>query len=282
MKRTEKYFLTIHDELFSDLIVPSKLEKLNHRKANASFIEDNSLFTTHELILLIILFDFKLKYPDNSISLSYIHQRYRNKRIGKTYVMSKADLDAYKIALNGLQTKMIMLKTNNTRYRFHQDHKEINNQSIFDITEINSKSNGDLIFKYSFKEYGEIISKSRRYSNMLPIDILRIPYKQIMKLYIALYISRLIFINRKKKKLEFTITIDSIMKNIRIHNVKGEDVGINLYQLVNSQDIRKYSKSKLFNIYLNEVLEMIKLKEEIHDYRLSTENGQKCQIIIKK
>ena len=116
---------------------------------------------------------------------------------------------------------------------------------------------------------------------MLPISILRIPYKQVMKLYIAMYISRLVFINRRKGKRDFVITIESIMKNVRIHNADGTDAGKNLYELMNNKDLSKYSKLKLFNTYLNDVLEMLKLKGSIYDYDMSLEDGWKCHIDIK-
>ena len=51
-----------------------------------------------------------------------------------------------------------------------------------------------------------------------------------MKLYIGIYISRLIFINRRKQRNEIVVTIDSIMKHIRLHDSSGVDSGKNLYE----------------------------------------------------
>lgn len=284
MKDKERYLFTVHDELFYDLVVPYGPLKPRERRAEVSLTNGTQMFTVHELILWTILVDFKLKNPcsDYAISLSYIHKKYRGKRTGKTEVMSKSDLEAYMKALNGLQRKRINLKTGNTRPRYHQNHKEINNGRIFKITNITGRPNGDLMFEYTLGEYGEIISKCKRYSDMLPINILSIPYKQNMKLYIAMYISRLVFINRRKNKKDFVITIESIMRNIRIHNADGTDAGKNLYELMNEQNLSKYSKLKLFNSYLTEVLEMLKLKSSIYDYDMSLEDGWKCHIDLKK
>ena len=283
MKDKERYFFTVHDELFYDLVVPYGPLKPKERRAEVSFTSGTQLFTVHELILWTILVDFRIKYPctDYAISLSYIHKKFRGKRTGKTEVMSKSDLDAYIRALNGLQRKRINLKTGNTRPRYHQNHKEINNGRIFKIMNISGKENGDLTFEYTLGNYGEIIYQCKRYSDMLPISILRIPYKQVMKLYIAMYISRLVFINRRKGKRDFVITIESIMKNVRIHNADGTDAGKNLYELMNNKDLSKYSKLKLFNTYLHDVLEMLKLKGSIYDYDMSLEDGWKCHIDIK-
>ena len=96
-----------------------------------------------------------------------------------------------------------------------------------------------------------------------------------------MYISRLVFINRRKGKRDVVITIESIMKNVRIHNADGTDAGKNLYELMNNKDLSKYSKLKLFNTYLNDVLEMLKLKGSIYDYDMSLEDGWKCHIDIK-
>lgn len=283
MKDKERYFFTVHDELFYDLVVPYEPLKPKERRAEVSFTSSTQLFTIHELILWTILIDFRIKHPctDYSISLSYIHKKYRGKRTGKTEVMSKSDLDAYISALNGLQRKRINLKTGRTRLRYHQNNKEINNGRIFKITNITGKENGDLAFEYTLGNYGEIIYQCKRYSDMLPMSILKIPYKQIMKLYIAMYISRLIFINRRRGKSDFVITIESIMKNIRIHNADGIDTGINLYELMNEKNLSKYSKLKLFNTYLNDVLEMLKLKGSINNYDMSLEDGWKCHIDLK-
>lgn len=283
MKDKQRYFFTVHDELFFDLIVPDESLKTKEKKAKVALTNKTQMFTVHELILWTILVDFKLKNPSNcfAISLSYIHKKYREKRTGKTEVMSKSDLDAYMNALNGLQRKRINLKISNTRVRYHLNHKEITNGRIFKITNITGKQNGDLIFEYTLGEYGEIISKSKRYSDMLPIDILKIPYKQNMKLYIAMYIARLVFINKKRNLNEFIITTESIMKKIRLHDSNGIDIGKTLYELTKENNITKYSKLKLFNNYLNDVLEMLKKNGAIYNYDASLEDGRKCHIDLK-
>lgn len=284
MKNKESYFYMVHDELFYDLVVPYNPLRKTKRKAEVSFTDKTSMFTVHELILWIILVDFRLKNPspDFAISLSYIHKQYRGKRIGKTEVMSNSDFQAYIDALNGLQAKRINLKTGNTRGRYGQSNKEIENGRIFRIRGITGTENGDILFEYTLGQYGEIISQCKRYSDMLPISLVKIPYKQNMKLYIAMYISRLIFINKKRKVKDFVITIESIMRNVRLHDTKGVDIDKNLYNLMNENDIRKYAKSNLFNKYLVEVLEMLKNKGSIYDYNTSLEDGLKCHIDIKK
>lgn len=284
MKDKERYLLTVHDELFCDLIVPYDTTKTLERKSRIDLTANSSLFTIHEFILWIILVDFKLKNPSINypISLSYIHKKYRGKRVGKTEVMSQSDLDAYKRALNGLQRKRINMNTGKGRLRYKQNNIEVNNGRIFKITNITEKSNGDLVFEYTLGNYGEVIRKCKRYSDMLPINILKTSYKQNMKLYIGIYISRLIFINRRKQRNEIVVTIDSIMKHIRLHDSSGVDSGKNLYELMNEDHISKYSKLKLFNSYLIEVLEMLKFNSTIYDYDMSLADGWKCQINLKK
>lgn len=284
MKDKERNFYMVHDELFYDLVIPYKPLRKIERKSEVSFTNRASMFTVHELILWIILVDFRIKnpFPDFAISLSYIHKQYRKKRIGKTEVMSESDRQAYINALNGLQKKRINLKTGNTRKYYGQSNKEINNGRIFKIMNITADENGDLLFEYTLGQYGEIILKSKRYSDMLPISLLKIPYKQNMKLYIAMYISKLIFINKRKKLKEFTIITENIMRNVRLHNATGIDIGKSLYNLMRERDISKYAKLNLFNKYLIEVLEMLKDKGSIYGYDTSLEDGYKCHIDIKK
>lgn len=280
MKNKEKTFYTIHDELFCNLVVPTKRKK--GAKSSAEFVHVKDKLSVHELILLMILIDYRIKYnQEMAISLSYIHKMYRGKRVGKTEVMSEKDLVAYKRALNGLQSKRICVLTGNTRTRYHQNNKEFHNIKIFKITSIDELRNGDLIFEYTLGEYGEILIESKRYSNILPIRLLKTPYKQYMKIYIALYISKILFISSKRRNKTVLISKESIMKNIRLHDSNGKCSDKTLYELMNEDDLSKYSKLKLFNIYLNEVLEDMKVNDSIISYDLSVSDDTKCQIVLK-
>ncbi len=284
MKKKENYMLMVHDELFNDLVAPVEQDNKKGKKSKVELTKNSSMFTVHELFLLAILIDYRLKNPEpeTPIALSYIHKRYRGKRIGKTRVMSESDLNAYVEALNGLQMKKVNLYIGKTRSKYHLSNKEVRYGRLFTITSISRMENGDYVFTYDLGNYGEILSLSKRYSDMVPIDIIKIPYKQNIKLYIAMYISRLIFINKRMGKKEFTVTTESIMKRIRIHDKDGNDMGTNLYRLMSEKNLSKYSKERLFWSYLLVVLELLKVKGSIYDYSLPEEHGWKCHIVIKK
>ena len=132
---------------------------------------------------------------------------------------------------------------------------------------------------------------SKRFSDILPIDIIRLPYKQISVLYIGLYLSRLIFINRRKKKTQFNVTIKSIMNNIMLHKVNGDNTGITLLSKLQQSIPNKYSYICNFRNHLEMVLRMLTenksiasyevLPLEIKDMNISNYEKLKLQIDIK-
>jgi hypothetical protein len=290
MVRKEKTLYVFHDELFYELINP---QSSNRKKKLSTNIEINNDFSTHEIMLLVILLDHYIKCGGlgTSLSLSYIHSKYRNKRVGKNKVMSNKELMAYHTALEDLQKKKISLSIGNTRKRYKLNNTRISSIRLFNISNYSFNSNGDFVFEYNFGKYGETLIKSKRYSNNVPIDMVKVSFQQIEIVYLFLYLSRLIFINKRKLHSEKEVMLETIFKQIKIHDKQGNNTQISLYGLINGNYPTKYVSIRQFQTHLLYVLEMFKKMGTIRDYRmypidikdLSIKNYQstKLQIIIK-
>lgn len=250
----EKVLYIFHDELFCDLVMPYDIKK--KKKTSVKILGKNQTFTSHELFLIIILLDHYKKYGsiDCSLTFSHIHKNYRNKRTGRTIVMSEDELKIYKEAINSLQHKKIELEIKNTRKKYGVNNTYISDFRLLIITAYTESDNGDISFNYTFSQYGQILLDSKRYSDILPIELLHISYQQVMLLYIGIYLSRLIFINQRKKQSDFMINISSIMKHIKIHDKKGKDIGKTLYEILKEDISNKYTYINTFKKDLEKVL----------------------------
>lgn len=226
------------------------------------------------------------------IALSYIHKNYRNKRTGRKIVMNKKDWLSYIKALNDLQNKNVNLIIGNVRKRYGMNKSKINNKPILVIKNMNYMENGDISISYDLGKLGEIILKSKRYSTNVPIDIIRKPYQQVMLIYLSMYISRLVYINSRKRNTYFNVKLTSILDNIIIHNKKGYSIGISLKTALNTNITNKYTYLEEFKRNLIYVLELLKkcgviygfitYPEDINNISIRNYEIYKLQLQVKK
>ena len=291
MIKREKIIYTYHDELFHNLIIPNDVDKMN--KTSIKLLGNQQLLSAQEIFMLMILLDHytKAKGVEVPITIKQIHIDYRNRRMGKEQSIPKPDYKSYVIALNSLKKRFISfnivrkIKLMHSGISKHKCRKLIN---IFHT----KQPHGNTILEYSLGEFGDILLLSRRYSDILPVEIIRLPYKQISALYIGLYLARLIFINRRKKQKQFNVSINSIMKNIMLHQVNGDNTGITLASKLKEHIPNKYTYIDNFRKHLKMVLKMLEenksissfemLPINIDDMNISNYETLKLQINIKK
>lgn len=289
MKReTEMY--VFHDELFYKLIVPYT-DKKETKGSKVELVGGDKSFSTHEISMLLILLDHYIKNKGLSIpiTLKKIHKCYRNKRTGKKDIMSYSNKAAYSNALRRLQEKKINVEINNKRKRYKVNNKNIYGQRLLKITDWKSLSDGDFQFEYSFGDYGNILLKSKRYSNNVPIEMIHASYQQITFVYIMLYLSRLIFINRRKLIPNINITIDGLMKRIIQHDKNGNSTRKSLSDVLEQDVKNKYIYLKIFKKHLKMVLRLFEDNGIISSYKfniikdldeLNIKNYKNCKLKI--
>lgn len=290
MVKRECILNTCHDELFYHLIIP-KVENQND-KTSIKLVGTEKLFSAQEIFMLMIILDHYKKTDALGVPLTFkfIQTSYRNRRLGKEHSIPKPDYRNFAKAINGLKNKWISLEIKNTRRRYHINNSKYSSRRLININ-FTKGVRGNVIFDYGLGEYGNVLMVSKRFSDILPIDIIRLPYKQVSALYIGLYLSRLIFINRRKKKTQFNVTIKSIMKNIMLHTVNGDNTGITLLSKLEQSIPNKYSYICNFRNHLEMVLKMLienksiasyeVLPLDIEDMNISNYEKLKLQINIK-
>lgn len=288
MIKKEKILYAYHDELFYNLIIPKA--NTNNDKTSIKLLRNNKLFSAQEVFMLMIILDHLKKTNGIGVPLDfkYIHTSYRNRRLGKKQSVPKPDYKNYVRALNRLNKKWISLKIKNARKRYHINNSSgLNYKKLININYTEGIM-GNITFDYSLGELGNILLVSKRFSDILPIDVIRLSYKQISVLYIALYLSRLVFINRRKKKAEFNVTIKSIMQNIMLHKVNGDNTGMTLLSKLEQNIPNKYSYINNFKKHLEMVLKMLVDNKNIKSYELiplnikdmNITNFEKCKLQI--
>lgn len=290
IKNKEQILYAFHDELLHDLVMYGKSSESNNKNINVQIESECKTFTTHEVFLLMILLDYYIKNgaEPQFITLSYIHKAYRDKRTGKKNVMSQTDLSAYIKAIDQLRLKKVSVDIKNVRRKYKVNNTHICNKRLLNLREYMRLPNGDIIFSYDFGEFGDILVKSKRYSNNIPIDIVRCSYQQITMLYIMMYLSKLIYINQKKTVNDFKLMFTSIMKHIKVHAKDGSNTNQNLLEILGTKIMNKYNYLTIFKQHLINVLDMLLENGTIKDYaihpnidELTIKNYEKYKLQIK-
>lgn len=287
--KKEQVFYTFHDELFYQLALPKT--KVKEGGASLKLTNESELLTTQELFLIMILLDHYKKNDGLGVPISFrdIQINYRNKRLGTSRYLPRKDYVAYVRALNGLQNKWVNLDIKQ-RKRYHIKATKYNNNPLLRL-QASRVEDGNIVFEYALGEFGDVLLQSKRFSDFIPIDIIRLSYQQITAVYLALYLSRLIFINKRKKNNEFTITVNSLMDNVMIHKKSGMNTGKTLNEILLDDISNKYTYITIFKKHLRCVLDLFIRDGVIQTYRvipmeleeISIKNYKKgkLQIVIK-
>lgn len=227
----------------------------------------NNVFdlTAHEILIYSLLLHKCIVEQSEKSTISYAElQQLRNKRVGKTRVVDEATLKAYDKAFQGLCEKRIKYDLKESRKNKKISYRAYEHPLLI-INDLKELCNGDYIINYSLGPFGKTLIESKRYSNLVPSKYFKLNFNEVMSYEIALYICRIIYINRKKKK-PITITLNSVMKNI------SKFMNSEKYGLVKYCDAYYYSGpnvKRLWNSVIMKVIELLDiLKDElkIKDY----------------
>lgn len=169
--------------------------------------------TAHEIIIYSILLHKCIEEQSEECTISYKEiQQLRGKRIGKSKLLDNTTMNAYDKAFSGLCEKYIKYNLGTSRQKYKITYRK-HSHPLLIINDIQQLCNGDMFINYSLGPFGKTLIESKRYSNLVPKQYFQINFNEVMVYQIALYICRIIYINRKKSK-PITITLNSIMKNI--------------------------------------------------------------------
>lgn len=122
-------------------------------------------------------------------------------------------------------------------------------------------------FKYKLGKIGEYFVNTRQYGQLLPKEVYSLRFNQIDTFNMAIYVIRMIIINKRWKK-NINIYISTILEKIMKYNVKGYNTFLTYMKYLSSLDaVKRNKKIKYIEKQLNYILELFKEKEIISDYK---------------
>lgn len=241
-------------------------------------IQKHMLFTAQDIILYRILLSHYINNQVNgiaTISLNTIHKEYRGKAFRYEKGKKKYDEETFQAYINTFNKLMnvnviINFSESNlkiAKYYKGNDEYDIASQ-LLQISSGITRDNIDTIeFNYSLGKVGDFFVNSRQYGQLVPVEIYSLRFNQIDTFNIAIYIARMIVINKHWKK-KINIFISTILARIMKYNIKGYNTSLNYMQYLASLDaVKRNKKIKYIEKQLNYILELFKEKEVITDYK---------------
>ena len=121
--------------------------------------------------------------------------------------------------------------------------------------------------KYSLGAVGEYFLATKQYGQLLPKEIYSLRFNQIDMFNMAIYITRMIVINKRWSK-DIKIYVSTLLTRTMKYNKKGYNIILNHLQYLERIDAAKRTKKiKQIEKQLNDILLMFKEKEIITDYK---------------
>lgn len=241
-------------------------------------IQKHILFTAQDIILYRILLSHYINNQVNgvaTISLDTIHKEYRGKAFRYDKGEKKYDEDTFLAYINTFNKLMnikaiINFSESNLKVaKYYKQNEEYDISSpLLKIFNGVTRHNIDKIeFSYSLGKIGDYFVNSRQYGQLIPIEIYSLRFNQIDTFNIAVYVARMIIINKHWKK-SINIFVSTILARIMKYNIKGYNTSLAYIQYLSSLDaVKRNKKIKYIEKQLNYILELFKEKEIITDYK---------------
>lgn len=169
-------------------------------------LQDKLTFSSQDILIFNILLDKFFKGTINlSISFRNIDAFYRRKVTSyKNVKVNSYTYKAYLKAIKHLTEKEVFVKTAED---FRHKKYGVNGRNFYHplltIFNIQKLDETDISFSYSFGQFGEILKRSKRFSDTLPNVGYQYSFKQATKHVIAYYIVRKIFIKLGDKRVMY-------------------------------------------------------------------------------
>lgn len=231
-------------------------------------LKEKLSFSSKEILVCNILLDKVLK-GSNKLFTSFkdIEINYRRKVSSYRNVkLNNYTFNAYIRILKQLANKNIYLKTeNNFRKTCYGVNDRETFQPLITLSNMSLIEDNNISFSYSFGVLGDILKKSKRFSNTLSYRAYEYAFNQSTKHVIAFFIAREIFIRRYNPNFwdrnygNFQLTPDEIMCLVPYMDKKGLSKNYSFAEALNltitPNKLRLY---KMFIKYMDESLKCVK------------------------
>ena len=217
MKHNVEYH-SCYDELLSMLFNKMKAKNNDKYVKLVNSKDEDSSLTAQEILIYSLLLHKCIESNYHKETITYKElQELRNKRTGNIEVLDKVTYEAFRTAFRGLSTKYVDYDLMESRTSNRITHRKEKHPLI---KLCNIKTIGtDKLISYSLGPFGQTLIESKRYSTLIPNKYFQIGFKEIMKYELALYVCKILYMERRKKKDSITIKLPSIMKNINKYQI---------------------------------------------------------------
>lgn len=261
-------------QLLSNSNLSEEQQKLFYRLV----ILKHLLFTAQDIILYRILLSHYINNQVNgvaTISLDIIHKGYRDKTFRYEKGKKKYNDDTFQAYINTLNKLMnikaiINFTDSNLKIaKYYKSNEEYDISSpLLQISNGITRDNIDTVeIKYSLGKIGDYFVNSKQYGQLVPKEIYSLRFNQIDTFNIAIYVARMIIINKRWKK-NINIYVSTILARTMKYNIKGYTSTLSYVKYLETLEaIKRNKKSKHIEEQLNYILELCKEKEIITDYK---------------
>lgn len=227
-------------------------------------LEENLRFSAEEILITDILFnDYLNNYVFDRIGIDQITfkdiEKYRGKSsVKRGEVIKDETCNSYKQIITSLCSKIVFLKTSDT---FRLPNFGVNNKEILQpflhVESVCKVGVNNFQFNYSFGNYGKIISRSWRYSNLLPNVCYSYNFTQKYRHCVDIYLAQILFYERYKFLKRGDSYYDCIIEAVIVCEwVYGK------YNIT-AKEFHKFRK------YALDILQVFKDTKEIDQYQLT-------------
>lgn len=253
------------------------LSKLEMQRFVNSVLMNGILFTAQDIMIYRILISHFINYQQDgiaTITLDMIHSQYR----GKNYVyksgvdrFDKQTLRAYINVFNKLSTLELTIrfgesKLKSFKYLQEKDRCFFKQKLLTFCSNININNISTAEIKYSLGDFGTYICTSKQYGQFLPPVFYQLRFNQIDTFNMAVYISRMIVINRRKRD-SIIIHIGTLLSRINKYDIKGYNISFTYIDyLANIDPVKRNKKIKHIQEQLNFVLNVLVEENKIKKY----------------
>ncbi len=271
MKQVIEYH-SCYDELLTMLFNNRKAKNNDKQVKLVNSNGKETDLTAQEILIYSLLLHKCIESNYHKETITYKElQELRNKRTGNKETLDKTTYNAFNTAFRGLCNKYVDYDLMESRTNSKISHRKDSHPLV--IVSNNKKVGTNKLISYSLGPFGKTLIESRRYSTLVPNKYFQVSFKEIMKYELALYVCKILYIERRKKKDSITIKLPSIMKNINKYQILDN-------KLIRSSNCLDYSGPnvkrlwKLMSNSVNELLQELKYEYKIKDY-----NVQKSHVI---
>lgn len=241
-------------------------------------VQKHLLFSAQDIIFYRILLSHYINNQVKgvaTITLDEIHKTYRGKSFKYEKGKDKYDKEtllAYVRSIVKFCNLKVILDFSNSNLVVANQYKYNNKtQIVSNLLKIGKGIHISNIatakITYTLGAVGEYFLLTKQYGQSLPKEIYSLRFNKIDEFNMAIYIMRMLVINKRWKK-DVTISVSTLLSKIMKYNIKGYNVFLTYLQYLEKIDaVKRAKKVNQIKKQLDEILILFIKKEIIKDYK---------------